>query len=45
MKRIWIAVLILWLFAPLFWEYTLENVKILMALTYPFNNIRGVSAG
>ncbi|WP_167915925.1 hypothetical protein [Thermococcus sp. LS2] len=46
MKRIWIAVLILWLFAPLFWEYIPENVKIPMALAYPYLIIfGGVLAG
>ena len=35
MKRIWIAVLILWLLALVFWDYIPEKIKTLMALAYP----------
>ncbi|AIF69855.1 hypothetical protein PAP_07325 [Palaeococcus pacificus DY20341] len=46
MKRIWSAVLILCLFAPVFWKYTPENFKTPIALAYPYLIIfGGVLAG
>ncbi|WP_158505957.1 hypothetical protein [Thermococcus paralvinellae] len=46
MKRIWIAVLIIWLLVPLFWRYITEKIKTLIALAYPYLIIiGGVLAG
>jgi|GEM_PF-6716125 len=41
MKRIWIAVLVMWLLALLFWRYILEKIKTLMALAYLYLIIIG----